>query len=132
MLCRSFLLVPGAPSAGDRGVYFHTFTIAPVYERTIQQSSRFAQDRNQACLHSCFPRPVVVLYATRKDREFYSGAGSMTQKILVIEDEEGIVHLLNLYLRDAGYGVVVARDGADGLAMHAREHPSLVIRDIML
>lgn len=56
----------------------------------------------------------------------------MSQKILVIEDEEGIVHLLNLYLKDAGYDVVVARDGADGLALHAREHPALVILDIML
>lgn len=56
----------------------------------------------------------------------------MSQKILVIEDEEGIIHLLNLYLRDAGYTVVAARDGADGLALHAREHPDLVILDIML
>lgn len=56
----------------------------------------------------------------------------MAQKILVIEDEDGIIHLLNLYLRDAGYAVVVAKDGADGLALHAREHPDLVILDIML
>jgi DNA-binding response OmpR family regulator len=56
----------------------------------------------------------------------------MAQKILVIEDEDGIIHLLNLYLKDAGYTVVVAHDGADGLAMHAREHPDLVILDIML
>lgn len=56
----------------------------------------------------------------------------MTQKILIIEDEEGIIHLLNLYLKDAGYTVVVARDGADGLALHAREHPDLVLLDIML
>jgi DNA-binding response OmpR family regulator len=56
----------------------------------------------------------------------------MAQKILVIEDEEGIIHLLNLYLKDAGFTVVVARDGADGLALHAREQPDLVILDIML
>src|SRR5712691_4097014 len=56
----------------------------------------------------------------------------MSQKILIIEDEEGIIHLLNLYLKDAGYDVVVARDGADGLALHARERPDLVILDIML
>ncbi len=56
----------------------------------------------------------------------------MSQKILIIEDEEGIVHLLNLYLKDAGYTVTVATDGADGLALHAREHPDLVILDIML
>ncbi len=56
----------------------------------------------------------------------------MPQKILIIEDEEGIIHLLNLYLKDAGYTVVAAYDGADGLALHARERPDLVILDIML
>jgi DNA-binding response OmpR family regulator len=56
----------------------------------------------------------------------------MSQKILIIEDEEGIIHLINLYLKDAGYTVVVAKDGADGLALHAREHPDLVILDVML
>ncbi len=56
----------------------------------------------------------------------------MAQKILLIEDEEGIIHLLTLYLRDAGYDVVIARDGADGLALHARERPDLVVLDIML
>src|SRR5437588_12021879 len=56
----------------------------------------------------------------------------MSQKILIIEDEDGIIHLLNLYLRDAGYEVVAAKDGADGLALHARTHPDLVILDIML
>src|SRR5260370_31648865 len=56
----------------------------------------------------------------------------MSQKIFVIEDEEGIVHLLKLYLRDAGYDVTAAYDGADGLALHAREHPDVVILDIML
>ncbi len=56
----------------------------------------------------------------------------MSQKILIIEDEEGIIHLLNLYLKDAGYDVAVAKDGADGLALHARTHPDLVILDIML
>ena len=40
----------------------------------------------------------------------------MAQKILIIEDEDGIIHLLNLYLKNAGYDIVVAKDGADGLA----------------
>ena len=56
----------------------------------------------------------------------------MSQKILIIEDEEGIIHLLNLYLKDAGYDVVVAKDGADGLALHARTHPDLVILDVIM
>ena len=56
----------------------------------------------------------------------------MAQKILLIEDEEGIVHLINLYLKNEGFTVVVAKDGADGLALHAREQPDLVILDILL
>src|SRR5437588_11234032 len=56
----------------------------------------------------------------------------MAQKILIIEDEEAIVHLLKLYLKDAGFDVLVAGDGADGLALHAQERPDLVILDIML
>ncbi len=56
----------------------------------------------------------------------------MPRKILIIEDEEGIVHLLNLYLKDAGYEVLIARDGADGLALHARALPDLIILDLML
>ena len=56
----------------------------------------------------------------------------MAQKILLIEDEDGIVHLINLYLKNEGFTVVIAKDGADGLALHAREKPDLVILDIML
>src|SRR6266704_212766 len=56
----------------------------------------------------------------------------MSKKILIIQDEEGIIHLLSLYLKDAGFEVAVAKDGADGLALHARLHPDLVILDIML
>ncbi len=56
----------------------------------------------------------------------------MAQKILLIEDEDGIVHLINLYLKNEGFTVVIAKDGADGLALHAREQPDLVILDIML
>jgi DNA-binding response OmpR family regulator len=56
----------------------------------------------------------------------------VSQKILVIEDDEGIIHLINLYLKDAGYTILIARDGADGLALHARENPDLILLDIML
>src|SRR5690349_23237334 len=74
----------------------------------------------------------MILFNTNKMLYVVGGVLHMSQKILIIEDEEGIIHLLNLYLKDAGYDVVVARDGADGLALHAREHPELVILDIML
>ncbi|MDQ6662139.1 MAG: response regulator transcription factor [Chloroflexota bacterium] len=53
-------------------------------------------------------------------------------KILVIEDETNIAQLLRLYLEQAGYSVMIASDGVAGLELHAREHPHLVILDLML
>src|SRR5579859_2032029 len=53
-------------------------------------------------------------------------------KILVIEDEANIVDIIKLYLEQAGYTVLGASDGIAGLELHAREHPDLVILDLML
>ena len=53
-------------------------------------------------------------------------------KILIIEDEANIIQVIRLYLEQAGYSVVSASDGIAGLELHAREHPDLVILDLML
>jgi two-component system, OmpR family, response regulator ResD len=53
-------------------------------------------------------------------------------KILVIEDEANIAQILRLYLEQAGYTVLTAGDGVAGIELHAREHPDLVILDLML
>src|SRR5437588_2148807 len=57
---------------------------------------------------------------------------SRNMKILIIEDEANIVQLNRLYLEQAGFTVLAASDGAAGLELHAREHPDLVILDLML
>ena len=56
----------------------------------------------------------------------------MSMKILIIEDETNIAQLIRLYLEQAGYVVVSTSDGIAGLELHAREHPDLVILDLML
>ena len=53
-------------------------------------------------------------------------------KILIIEDEINIAQVLRLYLEQAGYSVLTAGDGVAGLELHAREHPDLIILDLML
>ncbi|MBA2395705.1 MAG: response regulator transcription factor [Ktedonobacteraceae bacterium] len=53
-------------------------------------------------------------------------------KILIIEDEANIAQVIRLYLEQAGYTVINATDGVAGLELHAREHPDLVILDLML
>src|SRR6202043_1106055 len=55
-----------------------------------------------------------------------------TMKILIIEDEANIAQIIKLYLEQANFTALVASDGAAGLEMHAREHPDLVILDLML
>jgi two-component system alkaline phosphatase synthesis response regulator PhoP/two-component system response regulator ResD len=52
--------------------------------------------------------------------------------ILIVDDERNIVDLLRLYLEKEGYAVISAPDGEQGLAMHARHEPDLVVLDLML
>ena len=56
----------------------------------------------------------------------------MAAKILIIEDEPGLVTTLRDRLRKHGYVVSAARDGETGLEMAAREPMDLILLDIML
>lgn len=52
--------------------------------------------------------------------------------VVVVEDDDHIADLVGLYLRENGYRVTRARDGASGLAATERVSPALVILDIGL
>jgi DNA-binding response OmpR family regulator len=56
----------------------------------------------------------------------------MSAKILVADDEQNIVQLLGLYLRNDGYEVVAASDGRQALDRFATESPDLVLLDLMM
>lgn len=53
------------------------------------------------------------------------------EKILVVEDDTDIQDILKNYLTDAGYDVILASDGATGIAKF-NEEVSLILLDIML
>jgi two-component system response regulator ResD len=53
-------------------------------------------------------------------------------KILLVEDEENIASLVELYLKNDGYAVEHVADGVSALAAAERLQPSLVILDVML
>ena len=53
-------------------------------------------------------------------------------KILVIDDEPSIVHLVTAYLKQEGYEVFTAMDGPSGLKAARSFKPDLIILDIML
>ena len=53
-------------------------------------------------------------------------------KILIIEDEPKVIHLVREILAAAGFVVCTANNGERGLAHAAMEQPDLVILDILL
>jgi DNA-binding response OmpR family regulator len=52
--------------------------------------------------------------------------------VLVVEDDASIADLLDLYLREAGYRVLLAADGEFGLTQLARHTVHLVVLDVGL
>lgn len=56
----------------------------------------------------------------------------MKQKILIVEDDQMIRNLINIYLQNEGYEVVVAADGEMAKDVFQNEHPCLIILDLML
>jgi len=54
------------------------------------------------------------------------------KKILLVEDDRDISHLVRLHLRDIGYDVEVASDGTEGLNRALTNQYGLIILDLML
>ena len=54
------------------------------------------------------------------------------KRVLVIEDEEGLLEGLAHNLRFEGYDVLTAKDGHEGLKMALKQKPDVVLLDIML
>jgi two-component system, cell cycle response regulator DivK len=56
----------------------------------------------------------------------------MTQRILIVEDTEDNRKIIRDLLTAAGYELVEALDGAEGVVLAQRERPDLVLMDIQL
>ena len=56
----------------------------------------------------------------------------MAGRILIVDDEAHILHVLSLKLRNAGYEVVTAVDGEDGYELACQHLPDLVITDFQM
>lgn len=52
--------------------------------------------------------------------------------VLVVEDEQDILDLVAYHLEQAGYSVVKAMDGTEGLRLCRETRPDLVVLDLML
>jgi twitching motility two-component system response regulator PilG len=61
-----------------------------------------------------------------------SGAATGTIKVLVIDDSNTIRRSAELFLRQAGYDVILAEDGFDALAKISDYQPQIIFVDIMM
>lgn len=52
--------------------------------------------------------------------------------ILCVEDDAFIVQILTHQFEKEGFSVLTAKDGAEGLAIALRDHPDLILLDIIL
>ena len=53
-------------------------------------------------------------------------------RILVIEDEDGLRHILGKTLEAAGHAVLEARDGKEAMKLHQRSRADLVVTDLFM
>ena len=56
----------------------------------------------------------------------------MPAKILVVDDDPNVQRLLQNTLKQEGYDVVIAADGAEGFRLYGTESPDQVLLDVML
>jgi DNA-binding response OmpR family regulator len=56
----------------------------------------------------------------------------MAAKILVVDDDTNVQRLLQYTLKQEGYDVVIAGDGAEGFRLWGTEAPDLILLDVQL
>lgn len=56
----------------------------------------------------------------------------MTHTILVVDDEADVRRFLTAVLAKAGFKTLTAKDGREAFEIAAREHPDLMILDLMM
>jgi two-component system, OmpR family, alkaline phosphatase synthesis response regulator PhoP len=56
----------------------------------------------------------------------------LKEKILIVDDEKDIVKMIDYNLKKEGYRTVLCYDGQDALDAVRKEHPDLVVLDLML
>jgi two-component system alkaline phosphatase synthesis response regulator PhoP len=56
----------------------------------------------------------------------------MTIRVLAVDDEANVLRLVQIKLGKAGFEVLTARDGEEGLQKAIEEKPDVVILDVMM
>src|SRR6516162_5518742 len=102
--------------------YSRAFSVAPVRA----QNGRRPIDYSSWTLSLLSVHLIANLFQSVKERIM------VAQKILVVDDSPTDLKLVSGPLRTQGYQVITAIDGEEALEKAAREHPELIVLDIIL
>jgi CheY-like chemotaxis protein len=91
-------------------------------------------DDDPAAVHLGVEFTEAAASQTRVLERFLSEGGEdgVSEKVLVVDDEEQIRELLREFLIGAGYEVLVARNGEEAIEVAQRERPHLILLDIRM
>jgi CheY-like chemotaxis protein len=56
----------------------------------------------------------------------------LSLKVLIVDDDSGIRKLLSRFLEREGFNPVEAENGLDGVELAKKEHPDIIIMDVMM
>ena len=115
------------------------------YRRSIDRASGAADEKpgwtqtsvhpsNLQLLTSNFQPPTSNLQPPTSNwfRQLCVLVGDLDMKVLIVDDERRIVDGVRKYFEQAGFDVLAAYDGLEGLSLARTEEPDLVVLDLML
>ena len=90
-----------------------------------------AAERERRCFLSTREQRIFVWLAGEADR-----VGGLMQngkaRILLVDDEQGVIKMVGKRLETAGFDLVTALDGEAALERAHADHPDLIVLDLML
>jgi len=99
-------------------------------------------DRRNFLYYFIFLAPVVISNRTKRRRtmarpgkgweNFAHQADNPTKKLLVVDDSPGELQIIYKVLSKAGYTIITASDGAEGVEKALSEKPDLIILDVVM
>lgn len=103
---------------------------AKAHQHAVFSSDKFGREIPHAGKHGS----IKTFFCHIKKYNKYIGnlKKNMKKRILIVEDEAGIIDLLKLVLNREGYEVASCQSGRDAIAAIKAYHPHLVILDVML
>ena len=73
-----------------------------------------------------------VAYHTPAHVDYGGGKITADRKVLVVDDEVHIVHVVAIKLRNNGFEVIAADNGAEGLKLALAEKPDIIVTDYQM